>query len=340
MQFDHGAQYFTAPDNGSAFSNFVIGECIPAGIVREWTCSATQGLDLRVVNMMMDSGKMEVEEQRIDSRNTRRYVAVPDQLALSRYMVSLLQRQEVVQFDLKRDCAVAGIEKNASDGQWKLLDDHGSELGHADVLVLACTAPDALKLIQVASYRGALKHDECLHHVMDTVASVRYHPCWSTVVAFQKPLFHNRSAPDGLFVNSDNDRNVFSWISHDRSKPGRADKLGGVDTWVLHGSTHWSEKHLHETKQDVQDSMMRAFRDILTTCFKDRIDVQQLDNPLLVDSHLWKESICTPLAESCLYEPSLGLGLCGDWLGSTKVSGAFESGFEVARIIQQNLEST
>lgn len=56
--------------------------------------------------------------------------------------------------------------------------------------------------------------------------------------------------------------------------------------------------------------------------------------------HRWRYSYVPEcVKESFLYDPNLGIALCGDWCGGPKVEGAFLSGLQLAEKIHSVLQS-
>jgi predicted NAD/FAD-dependent oxidoreductase len=190
-RFDHGAQFFTA--RSDTIRNLVSG-WIDQGVVKEWSG--------RLVRMEGASRKPVAE--------TRRYVGVPDMIAVAAHLAEPLDIRSGVRIE-----AVRG-ESEA----WTLTTDSGRSYGPFSHVVVAVPAPQAVKLLNVAP---ALR---------SRVQLVDMTPCWATMFAFEERLPMDF---DGAFISD----GPLSWIVRDSSKPHRPDG----ETWVTHGSPEWSNAH-------------------------------------------------------------------------------------------------
>lgn len=193
-------------------------------------------------------------------------------------------------------------------GAWLLRDEHGETAGPFDRVVVSAPGPQAAQLLQ-ASPPLAQEAD-----------SVRFAPCWAAMLAFEEPLALDF---DGAFVHG----KTLSWIARDSSKPERSEG----DRWVLHGSPDWSEAQLELEPEQALAALTQAFA-----------EETGLEIPPAVSStaHRWRFALpLTPLAESYLYDPSLGLGACGDWCAGPRVEGAFLSGLALAGRIRSEKTS-
>ena len=65
--------------------------------------------------------------------------------------------------------------------------------------------------------------------------------------------------------------------------------------------------------------------DIFDAAGVDRID------PVFAKAHRWRYARTErPIDEGFVWEPSLGVGVCGDWCRGSRVEDAFLSGFMLA----------
>lgn len=228
--------------------------------------------------------------------NRRRWVGVPGMSGLPRHLAAGM--------DVRCEHAIAQITR-AGDG-WKLVAGNGEPAAEADLVVVTAPAPQAVTLLA-----------EC-PDLADRAATATMAPCWTVMLGFETPL----TLPfDAAFV----DDGPLAWISHDRSKPGRA----GGDTWVLHASPHWSRDHLEASNLEVLEWLCREFRTTIGTI---------TPNPTFAAAHRWRYArVERPLGEACLFNPDLRLGACGDWCLGGRVEAAMQSGRALAeRIFAQS----
>jgi photolyase PhrII len=276
---DHGAQYFTARD--PRFRRRVLS-WVQRGVVAPWP------------------GRFGAVEQgliRPAGDTDERFVGVPGMSALGRLLAEAL--------DVRLGTRVAPPER--ADGQWRLRDDTGAELGAFDRVLIAAPAPQAADLLAAAPALAA------------RAAGVAYAPCWTLLAGFDKAV----DLPwDGLFINDDS---PLGWVARNGSKPGRP-RAGQGEVWVLHGAPGFSRTHLEAEPAPVADALLAAF-----AALADLAGGGSLPAPAWWQAHRWRYSFCeTPLADGCLWDAALGLGACGDWCAGARVEAAWLSGEALA----------
>ena len=210
--------------------------------------------------------------------------------------------------DIRRGVTVGAVAGSA--GAWTLRDAAGGELGCFDQVVVSAPAPQTAQLLRSAAPRLA-----------ERAAGVRMSGCWAVLTAFVEPL----ELPfDGAFVAD----SPLSWIARNSSKPGRETPL---DTWVLHGSPAWSEAHVEDSSYAVCAALLAAFGEAAGLA-----DMA----PREAWAHRWLHALSPqPLPESCLYDPGLRVGVCGDWCGGPRLEGAWLSGRALARSMIEGLSA-
>jgi predicted NAD/FAD-dependent oxidoreductase len=190
-RFDHGAQYFTVRDD--RIRSF-LEDWIDSGVVEEWA-----GHLVRLEGNTREPAK-----------ESRRYVGVPDMIALPMHLAS----------DVDVRCGVRVEQLERSGDLWRLTDDEGRDLGNYEHVIIAVPAPQAVPLL------GSVP-------TLQVEASrVSMAPCWAAMFAFEKPV---ASSFDGAFVEDA----PLSWIARDTSKPGRPDGA----RWVAHATPDWTTEH-------------------------------------------------------------------------------------------------
>src|SRR5262249_48776309 len=95
--------------------------------------------------------------------------------------------------------------------------------------------------------------------------------------------------------------------------------------WVLHGTPAWSDDHSEAAPEQVIAGLSEAFRRA-TRC--------QGVKPILAAAHRWRYALPTVLLEeACLFDPTLAIGVCGDWCAGRRVEGALLSGLTLTEHI-------
>ena len=150
LQFDHGAQYFTARD--TRFRRWV-DAWQARGLVARW--------QPKLVSIDIDGIK-----EKPESAPLPRYVATPGQNALVKQVLSDL--------DVRFNAQVSRIERES--GRWQVFDVNGALLAQATQLLLCVPPPQAAALL--AEFPAALNY----------ARSTTMQPCWAVMAAFQPGL--------------------------------------------------------------------------------------------------------------------------------------------------------
>jgi predicted NAD/FAD-dependent oxidoreductase len=224
---------------------------------------------------------------------TSRYVGVPAMTAIAKQMASDLE----IHFQTP-------IQSIAHDnGHWKLVSDQERMFGPFDAVLSTAPAPQTKSILgeYAALFAG--------------IERVEISPCWALKLVLAEPL----PVPmDGAFVEDC----PLSWIARNSSKPGRARV---PECWVLHASPAWSKAHLEEAAESVADKLLAEFWGALGTTPAQH---------LAADAHRWRYALpIETLAERCVYDRDLRLGVGGDWCGGPRVEGAYLSGLSLAQIV-------
>ena len=195
---------------------------------------------------------------------------------------------------------VGGISRK-NDG-WRLHLDQAEE-GPFDVVVIALPAEQATPLL-------ALNDSTFMLQSASSVST----PCWCGMFAFAEPL---NSKPSILRKTG-----VVSWACRNTAKPGRH----GPEAWVVHADPLWSQKNLEIEPAIVAEILQSNLLAMTET---------PLATPVVSLAHRWRFSKSQGLGLGELWNSTIGLGVCGDWLLAPKVEGAWLSGFGLARKITQ-----
>jgi predicted NAD/FAD-dependent oxidoreductase len=225
-----------------------------------------------------------------DKSSTARFVACPGMNAICRHLAENL--------DVRTNTRVAPPTR--CQDKWLVSDETGSELGRYDAVIVSAPAPQARELVQGS------------HDLAGRTSSVMIAGCWALLVQFPARI---DLACDGAFVHD----SPLSWIARNSSKPGRNPD---VETWVLHASADWTQCHLEEPSEAIQERLLDAFWEATGV---------RATSPSDVAAHRWRYAIPTkPLPAPYLFDGDLNIGACGDWCSGPRVEGAFLSGIALA----------
>lgn len=186
---------------------------------------------------------------------------------------------------------------------WKITTkEHGKLEAEFDYLILAIPSVQAQKIVG--------KYSSVFNEVCHEVQML---PCWTLLAYFKNSL----DLPyDGAFVEN----NLFSWIARDSSKPNRP----VYETWVAQAANDWSFEHVDFTQFEIEPVLIKAFADLTG------------HKPDLYQSHLWRYAkLAKPSEREFVYDPAIQVGLCGDWLKTSTVEGAWTSGYRLAQYLKQ-----
>jgi len=214
--------------------------------------------------------------------------------------MSALLRHAARDLAICYETQIAAIERVS--GAYRLQETGGPPLRSFDQVVVAVPAPQAVPLLSVAPAFA------------ERVSTVRLAPCFTLMAAFDARL---PTPLDGIFFEGTS----LAFAARDSSKPGRP----AGERWVIHGHWDWSAAHLDDPPEAVATALLSAFFGALglTPVV-----------PVATSTHRWRYALpVNPLDVGHLYEPGLGIGVCGDGYGAPRVEGAWVSGTALGRAI-------
>ncbi len=184
---------------------------------------------------------------------------------------------------------------------WYLTATNGSEFGPFDGLVIAVPPQQAQPLLTEST-------------TLANACSAEMLPCWTLLLALKNTL---DTPYDAAFVHD----SPIAWIARNSSKPQRAP----LDTWVIQANHEWSKQHCDDSRNRVQTSLLRTFEH-LTNSLPDQASTQWL--------HRWLYAVPAQASTvGFLSDLPQSLVVCGDWLKSSNVEGAWLSGREGAHAL-------
>jgi renalase len=173
--------------------------------------------------------------------------------------------------------------------------------GHFDAVVLALPPAQAAPLL--APHRSDWAQRASLALMQ---------PCWMLM-----GVARTASRPPAWDVARP-DRGPLAWVLRNDAKPGR-ESAADEAHWAVHARAGWSRRHLEQPADWVQDQLQAALQDWLGE------PVEWLHAVV----HRWRYAMPQPSgaapARHGWWDASLGLGVCGDFLGGAGVEGAWLS---------------
>jgi predicted NAD/FAD-dependent oxidoreductase len=182
-------------------------------------------------------------------------------------------------------------------GRWWLTDGDG-ESGPFDAVVLAVPAEQAAAILSLHDFQMAR-----------TALLARSQPCWTGMFVFDERL---DGLPDAIRQTGD-----LAWAARNSAKPGRS----GPEAWVVQGSAPWSSARLEQPPQAAGAMLLAALAEA-TRC--------NIPQPVAAAAHRWRYALSSGTGHGALWNPGLGLGVCGDWLLGPRVECAWLSGRTLA----------
>lgn len=230
---------------------------------------------------------------------TRRYVGTPRMSSIARELSGDLEVSVG-----ERIAALRSADYGASP--WTLQSESGVTFDGFDAVVIAVPARQAVSLLEPAP-KFASRANE-----------VAMLPCHATMAVFASEL---DTEFGGAFVEG----SPLSWIARNASKPGRP----ATECWVLHSTAAWSATHLDADADSVGEAMIEALAEALGFALPDTV---------FRASHRWLLArSAEPLEDAVLWDASVKVGVCGDWLHGDRVEGAFLSGSTMAETLCESL---
>jgi hypothetical protein len=227
-------------------------------------------------------------------KSGERYVGVPRMTAISR----ALSAHARVEFETR-------IERLSLQTEQSLLltDTEGVDHGPFDDLIL--TAPPAQAQTLLATLDDGT-------YATDPVFTDRpLAACWTLAMGFPASLGLKE---DGFSCKHP----ILQWVANNSRKPGRKDNSNGrPEWWVLHARADWSEAYQSADKVWVEEQMLAAFQDLT--------GATGVPDEQFAHRWLYAKPQASETGPGYRWYAGLRIGLCGDWLVSGRVEGAFES---------------
>jgi renalase len=223
--------------------------------------------------------------------NQNVFVPVPNMPALARHIldgISVQTGQQVQKL----------LQSNTG---WQLLFADGSTSAMFDHVVLAI--PPVQAAVLLADHQ---------REWVNKLAALEMNPCWTLM------MVSDHIDTDWDLINGDG--GALSLVVRNDHKPSRV-APPACATWVVHASTEWSVGHLEDDPQAVTEALVAAFEREMSPRLKFRYHYRAV--------HRWRYAQRPTAAKTdatSWSDAALGLIVCGDFLSSADVEGAWLSG--------------
>ena len=185
-------------------------------------------------------------------------------------------------------------------GDWTLYGE-GLEAGPFETVLLAVPAENATTLLDTAAPALAA-----------VAAATQAQPCWTVMAAFTGRV---ATADDVM-----REGGAIGWAARNSAKPGRT----GPEAWIVQAGPGWSRDHLEQTPEEVVPALLEAL--------SVRIGAE-LPPVLTASAHRWRYARSGNAERGMVWDRTLQIGLCGDWLLGPRVECAWLSGFQLGEAV-------
>ena len=205
--------------------------------------------------------------------------------------------------------------QRAADGTWFVATDGAPLAGPFNYVVVAL--PPAQAAVLLAGHQDGWA---------EALMARRMEPRW-TLMAVTDDV-------DWPWDAAELDRSPLAWISRNDRVPGRTMRPGFA-VWTAHATAEWSAAHLEAEPDVVRDQLRMALQSQLPSSNAAMQPVRWYH----ADVQRWRYAgaaldglnVINGLSDSkALWDESLGIGVCGDWLGGSGVEAAWHSGDELS----------
>ena len=220
--------------------------------------------------------------------------ARPDAYVGTPTMNAILQHL-CAQHDVVFSTLVKGLTRQGN--RWQLLcEEHQAH--RFDCVVLALPAEQTAPILTLHDFQLAL-----------SALYARSQPCWTGMFAFDAPVDHG----EGII----RDAGLIAWAARNNAKPGRS----GPESWVVQANPTWSTANLERQPDEIGPALLAALAEQSTKAL-----------PALIGHsvHRWRYGLSAGTGAAALWNSTLRIGACGDWLLGPRVECAWLSGRQLA----------
>lgn len=193
--------------------------------------------------------------------------------------------------DIHWSSRVSALKREAE--RWIIIR-QADQFGPFDAVVTAIPPEQAAPLLSLHDFQMARE-----------AMAVQSHAMWSTMVLFSEPV-----AGVDDFIRG---RDPIAFAVRNSSKPGRSPG----EAWVIQANWQWSRAYVDADAAEVGELLLDALAAVTD---------QTLPAPLFATSHRWLFAQPSGNDQKWLWNDSIALGACGDWLSHGFVEYAWQSG--------------
>ena len=240
------------------------------------------------------------------SETNRCFVPTPSMPALCRHLLAGAS--------LNLNATVRRLQR-AADGTWFVATDGAPLAGPFNYVVVAL--PPAQAAVLLAGHQDGWA---------EALMARRMEPRW-TLMAVTDDV-------DWPWDAAELDRSPLAWMSRNDRVPGRS-MHPGFAVWTAHATAEWSAAHLEAEPDVVRDELRMALQSQLPSSNAAMQPVRWYH----ADVQRWRyagpaldgrDGIDGLDGNKALWDESLGIGVCGDWLDGSGVEAAWHSGDDLA----------
>ena len=197
---------------------------------------------------------------------------------------------------------------NFNNNKWILNTTQGERFDDFDYLFLTIPSHQAVNLVP-----KSFKY-------FDILSNIKMTGCFTLMLGFKEDL---KIGFDAALVRE----SIINWISINSSKPERPD----VFSIVVNSDNQWADSNIEEDLEVIKQKMTASLKKIL------KFDP---DNINYHNIHRWRYANSNfKKGDKSLFDQSLNLGVCGDWLIGGRVENAFLSGLDLYKNINDSLNN-
>lgn len=179
------------------------------------------------------------------------------------------------------------------NGQWWLADQQG-DYGPFDAAIVAVPAEQAAAILSLHDFPMAR-----------SALLARSQPCWTGLFVFDRLLEYLPPVVRQC--------GGIAWAARNSAKPGRS----GPEAWVVQASAAWTSARLEAPKDEISAKLLAALAGAAGCA---------LPGPIAAVAHRWRFALSAGTDDGAMWNPAIGLGVCGDWLLGPRVECAWLSG--------------
>jgi renalase len=197
------------------------------------------------------------------------------------------------------------ISSLTQQGQyWQLNDEKGHRVGRAKKVILTCPAKQTIDLLKTS------------HRILDDIPLSPNHTSqFICAIGYSEPSH----IPADLYRSG---HVILDTAIRENNKPMRRLPPTLKEVWLLHSTADWAHHHASLSHEHASILLCEAFNQH----FRDHLNTST--KPHILTSHHWllaRHPIQNNTTAPFIWDASLQIGCCGDWLSTGDISGALNS---------------